>query len=233
MYSGETIETAAGRCLVRRSNRRTLAISVLPDGRIELRAPHDAPHEAIASRVAKRLRWIVIQRRNFVEMNRGRAPSVFVGGATHRYLGRQYRLKIARAEPIGVKLIGAYFRVTVRKGDPKEVGELLARWFRQRAIEQFSARLAAWRRWCADRRLPVPQLRLLRMPKRWGSAHSDGRIYLNPDLVKAPSICINYVILHEVCHLRHSKHDRAFFRLLERLEPDWRSIKARLEKVEI
>jgi predicted metal-dependent hydrolase len=67
------------------------------------------------------------------------------------------------------------------------------------------------------------------MPKRWGSAHPDGRVYLNPDLVKAPPLCIDYVIAHEVCHLKHPQHDRAFFHLLDQVCPDWRRIKTRLE----
>lgn len=60
------------------------------------------------------------------------------------------------------------------------------------------------------------------------SSHQDGRIYLNPDLVKAPSICIDYVIAHEVCHLRHPHHDKLFFRLLDQTFPGWKSVKERL-----
>jgi len=71
------------------------------------------------------------------------------------------------------------------------------------------------------------------MPKRWGSAGKSGKIALNPELIRAPSICIDYVIAHEVCHLKHRKHDRPFFALFSRLYPDWRMVKARLERLEI
>lgn len=226
-----TIDTPAGRCALRRSSRRTLAISVLPDSRIELAAPHDADPEAISGKVRKRLRWIVNQQRKFAEMNKARTPPRFVSGATHRYLGRQYRLKVSRGNPGGVKLAGAYFLVTARTGAPEEARELLAAWYRTRATEHFSARLASWNSWCRKRGLPEPRLRLLRMPKRWGSSHRDGRVYLNPDLVKAPSICIDYVIVHEVCHLKYPRHDAEFYRLLDELFPDWRRIKMRLESL--
>ena len=79
----------------------------------------------------------------------------------------------------------------------------------------------------------MPKLHLLHMPKRWGSSHRDGRIYLNPDLVRAPSICIDYVIAHEICHLQHPRHDKGFFRLLDQTKLDWRAIKLRLENVDI
>lgn len=233
MYNGDTIATPAGWCVLRRSDRRTLAISVLPDGRVELIAPHDAHHEAIAKKVGRRLSWIVAQKRNFAEMNKARVPRRYVSGATHRYLGRQYRLKVCNGKPAGVKLVGAYFNVTVPVVTPEAVSAVLAVWFRTKAVEQFSRRLASWESWCLGRGLPEPNLRMLRMPKRWGSSHSDGRIYLNPDLVRAPSLCIDYVIAHEVCHLKYPHHDKAFFRLLDQTFPDWKPVKARLEAAEL
>lgn len=233
MYNGDTIATPAGWCMLRRSDRRTLAISVLPDGAVELIAPHDARPEAIAAKVGKRLRWIVTQKRNFAEMNKARVPRSYVSGATHRYLGRQYRLKVRQGAPPSVRLVGGYFNVFVPSATPAAVREALTAWFRAKALEQFSRRLAAWERWCAERRLPEPRLRLLRMPKRWGSSHRTGRICLNPDLVKAPSLCIDYVIAHEICHLKHPHHDQAFSRLLDQTFPDWKPVKARLEAAEI
>lgn len=71
------------------------------------------------------------------------------------------------------------------------------------------------------------------MPKRWGSAHKDGLIFLNPELVRAPSICIDYVIAHELCHLKHPNHGPQFYDLLDELFPRWREIKARLESAEL
>ncbi len=70
------------------------------------------------------------------------------------------------------------------------------------------------------------------MKKRWGSALSDGRIILNPDLVRMPSPCIDYVIAHEICHLRHPAHNKAFFRLLSEMVPEWMALKLRLEMAE-
>lgn len=231
MSEVEVIETEAGSCRLRRSKRRTLAISVLPDGQVELVAPLDARLDVIAAKVSKRLRWIHAQRRRFAEMNRSRTPLRYEGGATHRYLGKQYRLKVLRGEQIGVRLRGAFFCVTIRTGEPAEVEALLRDWYRNRALILLQARLAKWERWSVERGLPVPRLRLLRMPKRWGSSHRDGRIYLNPDLVKAPSVCIDYVIAHEVCHLRFPAHDSQFYRLLGELVPDWPKVKARLEQL--
>ncbi|XHR27482.1 MAG: M48 family metallopeptidase [Chthoniobacteraceae bacterium] len=228
-----SIDTIAGPCMLRRSFRRTLEISVLPDGHIELVAPMDASILIVKERVSKRLRWIEKQRREFAEMNATRPPHQYCSGSTHRYLGRQYRLKVHRGFTPRVKLIGGYFHVYTPSGTEMEVKEALGAWYRTRASEQFSRRLSEWEAWCLERHLPSPKLHLLSMPKRWGSTHRDGRIYLNPELVKTPSVCVDYVIAHEICHLKYPSHDRAFYRQLEQVFPDWKKVKQRLEESEL
>ena len=228
----QTLETVAGPATLKRSGRRTLAISVLPDGSLELVAPEGAAEDDILARVAKRTLWIATQRRSFRKMNFAPPPRRYVSGATHRYLGRQYRLKVASDELTTVLLKGGYFHVTTPKASPDAVEAALEIWFRARAKEQFSKRLEAWKDWCLKRNLPEPKLQLRQMAKRWGSAGRNGKIALNPELIHVPAPCIDYVIVHEICHLRHPAHDQAFFRLLGSLLPSWRKIKQRLEESE-
>ena len=229
----QTLETPAGLAVLKRTTRRTLAISVLPDGTLELTAPLDSKESSILAKVGKRARWIERQRRAFAEMNATRVPRRYVTGATHRYLGRQYRLKISRGAVASVRLRGAYFHVVSPTGSPDEVSRQLDEWFRKKARGQFLRRLESWVPWCRRHRLPEPQLILRRMPKRWGSASSNGRIALTPELIHAPSACIDYVIAHEICHLKHPSHGPGFFRLLSSVLPDWRSRKQRLERSEL
>jgi predicted metal-dependent hydrolase len=224
-----SIETSLGPALLRRSSRRTLAISVLPDGSLELAAPMAATERDILKKVERRRKWIQTQRRNFAAMNAHRPQPRYVNGATHRYLGRQYRLKITKGQEVSVLLKGAYFHVTTTIGTDDEVRKAMEQWFRQKAGEQFSKRIEAWLPWCIKHKLPEPCLRLLKMPKRWGSASQDGRIALNPELIHMPSPCIDYVITHEICHLRHPNHGPQFFRLLSSLMPNWRQQKMRIE----
>jgi predicted metal-dependent hydrolase len=166
-------------------------------------------------------------------MNAERLPRLYSSGATHRYLGRQYRLKVNKGDSPGIKLTGGYFHVTTKHGSEAEVENLIAFRIRERASEQFARRVDRWRDWCEHHRLPSPQAILRSMPKRWGSAHRDKRIALNPELVRAPSVCIDYVIAHEVCHLKHPNHGPDFYRQLDELVPDWRRTKRRLEQTEL
>jgi predicted metal-dependent hydrolase len=207
-----------------------LAISVLPDGSLELAAPEEASEEAILQKVEKRRKWILTQHRNFAAMNAHRPQPRYVNGATHRYLGRQYRLRVISGPDTSVLLKGAYFHITTISGTAEEVRKAMEKWFRKKAGGQFAKRIEAWSPWCAKHKLPGPRMRLLRMPKRWGSASQDGRIALNPELIHMSSRCIDYVIAHEICHLRHPNHGPQFFRLLTSLMPDWRRVKDELER---
>ena len=226
----KTLKTSAGPALLKRTDRRTLAISVLPDGTLELTAPLDTDELSILEKVGKRQRWIERQRRAFADMNATRRPRRFVSGATHRYLGKQYRLKILVGGENSVRLKGVYFQVVSRSGRKDEIKNLLEAWFRDKARHQFTRRISEWLPWCQRNHLPEPKLVLRRMPKRWGSAGRNGHIALNPELIHAPSACIDYVIAHEICHLKHPNHSPAFIRLLASNLPHWRSLKARLER---
>jgi predicted metal-dependent hydrolase len=224
-FGGDLVEVR-----IQRSSRKTLAISVRPDGAVIATAPHAADTARVLLRIQKRGRWIQQQRRYFERFLPATPPPKYISGETHRYLGRQYRLKVSLQRPNGVKLIGQYLHVAAPTKSPDDVRPLVEKWFRARAEEQFSKRLKIWHEWCARRRIMEPKLQLLKMAKRWGSSKPNGRICLNPELVRAPSICIDYVIAHEVCHLKFPKHDKEFYRLLTEVCPNWRRIKQRLEE---
>lgn len=229
MSESHVVETSVGTCFLKRSKRKTLGISVLPDGSVELVAPVDCQLKDIEDRLHKRRAWIAKKRWEFSQMNTNPLPARFCNGASHRYLGKQYRLRILEAEMDSVKLKGGYFEISMTDPCKKNVAKLLNAWMRAQAERQFSQRLRKWEPWCQHRGLPVPNITLRMMPKRWGSCHPDGRIFLNPELIHASSICIDYVITHEICHLRHPQHDDSFFRLLAVLMPNWRKVKERLE----
>lgn len=232
MSRADLIDTPAGPAQIKRSRRKTLAISVLPDGMLELAAPEGASLDAILTRVQKRLSWIERQRRHFHALNSLRPQLRYVSGATHRYLGRQYRLKITKGDRTEVSLRGAYLHVTTSNEGGDGVKQALSDWYRRQANQQFERRLATWAPWCRRHQLPQPKMRLRSMPKRWGSATATGVIYLNPELVRAPSPCVDYVIAHEICHLKHHHHGKAFYAELTSLCPDWVKRKRRLECID-
>jgi predicted metal-dependent hydrolase len=217
---------------LRRSDRRTLGITVRPDLSVLVAAPRSPNVEAVLERVRKRARWIRKQQRFFSEFLPQVPPRRYVSGETHQYLGRQYRLKVIQSEACGVKLKGRFIWVhTQNRNDAAQVRRLVQRWYLMRAEERLTRSFDEGVRRLGKRLDIVPQMRLRRMPKRWGSWTRRGLIWLNPELVKAPTACIDYVVAHELCHLVHGHHGRAFYDLLRRLMPDWEMRKARLETV--
>ena len=226
------IDTLAGRAKLKRTNRKTMAISVLPDGSLELVVPLNADDAEIRRRVEKRNLWITKQRRRFSEWEAEKIPRRYVTGATHRYLGRQYRLRIQIGAVSGVVLRGGFLDITTKSRGETEVKRILEEWYRARADMQFQKRLERWAEWCSHRGLPAPKLQVRVMAKRWGSARPNGTILLNPELVRAPSTCIDYVLAHEVCHLKYPNHGPRFRNLLQSLCPDHARLKARLEQMD-
>jgi len=231
MTAARFITTPAGALTftLRRSRRRTLAIHVHPDGLVEVIAPQGAAEDAVAARVAARTGWIRRQQAFFEDLRPRTPPRRHVPGETHLHLGRRYRLRVEDG-PESVRLSGGWLHISVPGRAPDLVAAALARWRRVRAGERIGARLAE----IAGRlRIPVthrPQLVLRVMRTRWASLSPAGVLSVNPDLVRAPLTCIDYVLVHELCHLEHPHHGPAFWRLLARRMPDWQELKTRLER---
>ena len=224
-YGGEKIDYE----VVFRSTRTTLAIEVHPDGLVRVRAPAGCPADQIAERVRRRANWIRQQRAGFARYEPRTSPRRYVNGESHKYLGRQYRLKIVKSGRAGVRMTRD--RLVVSVPDPgrlRQVRATLQSWYRGRARLLFVEVLEAGLRRFEE--IERPRLVLRVMESRWGSLSRAGTLTLNTDLVRAPRECIEYVVVHELCHLKYRDHDAAFYRLLERILPDWAKRKGRLEQ---
>ena len=77
----------------------------------------------------------------------------------------------------------------------------------------------------------IPNFRVIKMQTQWGSCSPQGILVLNPYLVKAPTQCIDYVILHELCHLAEHNHSERFYQLMSQVMPDWESRKELLDNM--
>lgn len=213
---------------VRFLQRQTLGIEVHPDQRVVVRAPIGCAACLIAERVRRRASWISKQIAHFQCFSPRTPPRRYVSGETHLYLGRQYRLKLVAEDVASVKMSRGQLVVSMSGNPcPERVQALLHRWYLDRARRVFSEVLDA----CLPRVKGHQQPRLIvrAMQSRWGSLSQAGTMTLNVNLVRAPRACIEYVVVHELCHLRHRDHDAHFFRLLGRLMPDWEKRKQRLE----
>lgn len=217
---------------VRFSDRKTLEIAVQPDTRVMVKAPKGTSAETIKTRIVRRARWIRKQIKYFERFVPRTPPRSYVGGETHLYLGRQYRLKIRKQRESGVKLKGPF--LYVQMSDPKKrraVKRLLDEWYKEHARVVFTRRLESCHTSARGLNVPMPKIRLRTMTRRWGSCGKNGTILLNTALVQAPVYCIDYVIMHELCHLKAPTHSTGYYKLLSKYMPDWERRKERLEVV--
>ncbi len=212
------------------ANRDTLQLRVHPDLEITAVAPVGRTPEEVDAKVRSRVGWIRRQQREFSLYQPLPQPRRFVGGETHWYLGRQYRLKLGRGAD-GVCIRHPFLVVkTETPVDAVTVGTLMESWYRERAREVFPERLAHCMRLVRPIIDSVPRLQIRTMAKRWGSCSRAGTITLNVDLVKVSTTCLDYVIVHELCHLREPNHSAEYYDLLSRYMPDWRARRARLNQ---
>jgi predicted metal-dependent hydrolase len=127
-----------------------------------------------------------------------------------------------------VKLIRGQICVETSSRQALAVRKYLGDWYRDRADDIFTRRINEITEWVGWLR-KAPSWRLVRMKTQWGSCSPTGTILLNPHLVEAPRECIDYVISHELCHLREHNHSARYYRLLAKIVPGWEAVKAKLD----
>jgi hypothetical protein len=217
---------------LRRSvRRRTLSIEVHPDLRVVVRAPARSSDQFIAERVAERSAWIRRTLARFRDRGHHRASDLrYVDGEPHAYLGTARPLRIVRGPRSAVTLTASEMRVCLRdEPAPERVRRALADWYRARTLEEAAAIMAERFGYFGERGHVPPVVRVREMRTRWGSLAGGRRMTLNLALVRAPRECLEYVVVHELCHLEHRGHGERFRALLTRLMPDWRERRRLLE----
>ena len=210
-------------------NRKTLGITVTPAMQVIVDAPEGTSLDKVKEKVRKRAPWILKQQDYFSGFQPLATPKRYVSGETHLYLGRQYRLKIIESTEEQVKLKGRYIEIQTPTQDKAQA--LLEKWYLEHAKLKFQAYLAPLEERFNSYGVKPSGFEIRRMPKRWGSCTPKGKIILNTELIKAPKGCIEYVIIHELCHLVHPDHSKAYWNLLDKEMPAWQKWKERLEKI--
>ena len=211
------------------SKRKSLEISVHPDKSVFVKAPEGTERLAIEEKVKKRARWIKRQIRYFDQFDPRTPSRKYVSGESHLYLGKKYRLNIALGSENSILLKSGFFMATSDTGKPAHIESILNDWYRAKASLYLTKSFEeCWAKFKLDD-INKPTVKIMKLKKRWGSLSKNKTLSLNLDLIKAPKECIEYVIIHELCHLVHHNHNPEFYRLLERSLPDWVKRKHKLE----
>ena len=213
------------------SKRKTIEIAVHQDLNVVVKAPTRLGFDEINTFVLKKLGWIKKKLDHFQNVAPRSLPKRYVDGEMHLYLGCEYRLDVGVGEKEGIELGYDRLQVVCRGETSSErVQHLLEQWYRERARQEFAERLS-----CCLPAFPqlvgIPRIAIRKMKTRWGSLSPNGTVNLNLDLIRARPAYIDYVITHELCHTQHRNHGAGFYRLLERVMPDWKRRKQELEQM--
>ena len=233
VYGDEAVSYQVIRKTFPEGKARKISIRAHPEGEIVVTAPDDAGRSDIHEAVMKRAKWIwgaIIEFRCHQKYVQTRH---YVSGEMQFYLGRRYVLKVVekKGAPASVKMNRGKLLVSLPRFDSKKVSlvkGLVNDWYKYRAECIFQERLqyllplATWVK-------GIPSFRILPMQKQWGSCSARGTLMLNPHLIKAPKECIDYVVLHELCHIAEHNHSERFWRLLTQVMPHWKEVKSRLD----
>jgi len=194
-----------------------------PNGRVRVAVPTRVSDQAVRLAVIGKLGWIKRQRARFAEQPR-QARREMVSGESHYYLGRRYRLRVVfRPGPGRVVQRGrTILELQVPDGaDVDRRERVLLRWYRSRLRELIPPLMGKWGR-ALD--VSVADWRIKRMKTKWGACTVNARrVWVNLELAKKPSQCLEYILVHELCHLLERHHTALFTALMDQHLPQWRS----------
>ena len=213
---------------VERKPIKNLHLAVYPpNGRVHVSSPKEWSDEDIRSFVVSRWDWIDEQRKDIANQAR-QSHREFVDGESHYVLGVKYRLEVkyANAAP-SVEIHGGVVSMTVRPDASESKRAEVMREYLRSVLKEELAEMVD--KWCKKMEVEEATWIVKQMKTRWGSCvESKKLIQLNLELARLPRRCIEYVVVHELCHLRVHGHNRMFENLISQYIPNWKSLRKEL-----
>ena len=203
--------------VVRTKRRKTASIQIIK-GAVKVIVPQKLSDSRVEELIQKRTPWIrkkLGEQSQIVTPN----PKEYISGENFTYLGRSYRLKVLSGNDYGVKLKGGYLEVTVpNKSKEEDVRNSLIKWYENHALKQLTDKTKRY----ADIMGITPHSIFVRDYKsRWGSCSPEGKISYNWRIIIAPHNIVNYVVIHELCHIVHPNHSPSYWRFVKTKIPDY------------
>jgi len=216
---------------VRYSRRKTIAISISPSGRITVRAPLLTPGRFIDAVIGEKSEWIKDTLKKFSSMVFLDSRSALKDGDIILYQGTEHRLRICRSDSAYIR----YEPGTIEAGigtelDTAVIRAMLELFYKNTATRLFRPMFTELLDKHKKYNFRPTAFSVRKMKSRWGSCSSKGRIAISYDLIRLDRRFAEYVIIHELCHLRHLNHGKEFYALLTEIHPGWEAVRADLRK---
>lgn len=215
---------------------KNLNLRIYKDGSVSVSANRKVPVSQIDSFVISKGRFIFSAQKKFAEMAQyAPQPKQYVSGETFYLQGRELRLNLEKSAADVISSDGRY--LFLRVTDPCDFAKkqkLITKYFDEQCNIVFSQIMLEFYPIFQKYGVAMPELRIRNMKTRWGSCLvKKGIITLNKRLLETPHICIEYVIMHEFCHLIHPNHSKYFYDFLSMQMPDWKERKKTLDNCKV
>lgn len=206
-------------------HRKTLEISIEPPDIIKVVAPIGTSEDDIIKKVRSKANWIVQKLFEYKNMKYIKIHKELVNGESFMYLGRNYSLQIiidqSKAKP-EVKLHQGKFYITANTSNETILRKALQEWYREKALEKIKKRIIYFQPYF---KMEPSDIVVKEQQKRWGSCTSNNKLLFNWRCVMAPAPVIDYIVVHEMCHMVHMNHSKEYWKLVESIIPDYKERK--------
>jgi predicted metal-dependent hydrolase len=211
--------------LVRSKNRRTADIVVERDGQILVRLPERLPDAAVDQIVEQKRFWIYKSLAEWRDLNSTRVLREFRSGEGFLYLGSSYRLSLVpdQEDPLVLKDGRFRLRRTLAEKGPASAKQAFRDFYTAKGAERLERRASFF---ASKVGVQVRGVEVKELGYRWGSCSANGSIRFHWKTMMAPPKIIDYIVVHELCHLRRRDHDDAFWNEVDKILPDYAERKA-------
>lgn len=206
--------------------RKTYGIYIDMYGNVELRVPKDANDTQIQKILEERYDWIIKKSNEIKEKTKGAQKKTYNQGEKFLYLGQELPIYITRVEGLQqniAELDKACLKIYVKENEEEQIQEALKRFYYQHCKAIIEKRVQYY---SALIKVKPKSIRLTDNKSNWGTCNSKKELSFNWKLIMAPIEVIDYVVVHELCHIHHMNHDRSFWRLVGKYMPDYEKRRA-------
>lgn len=213
------------------SRRRTLGISILPDSSVIVRVPYLTSFKTISKVIQQKAGWIIKHKNSYKEKEKSKLNRMYFSGETHLFRGNESILKIEKSGKPYIRFYDNTIELGVdRTDDARVLKWLLYQGYKNEALIVIPDIMNKVLKKFEDQMFKPTGLIIRTMKRRWGSCSNKGVITLSTELIKLPDLFIEYVIIHELCHLKHHNHGKEYYRLLSEIFPDYKQVRKELRK---
>jgi hypothetical protein len=211
-----------------KEDRKTLSLTIHPNLAIVVKSPSYALDEKVELFLKRKWLWLERKIRFFKKHVKTQAIKDYVSGESFHYLGKQYLLKVifSDSNKISLSKRTIYLNTSGDARDSDNNRKLIEKWYKDQTKEVLNERFLENLKLFSLKHKPIMEIR--KMKRRWGSYVNSKKIILNSELIKVSTDCIDYVIVHELCHLKHKNHSELYYKYLGIKCPNWKNIREKL-----